>query len=269
MVYDFGGSSGIAFLSDGGFTGAWTGVVNGISVGDTGEEVAAGAGFTVDAATLHAAIDSGDSDTINTLLWSGNDTLTGGDSDDTLRGFAGRDTIIGGNGHDTLSGDAGSDRIVGGAGDDNLFGGTGNDRLFGGTGTDVIVGGAGNDVIGGGAGDDIVTGGAGADTFDFRDIRYIDKDGGDLIADFSHAQGDKIDLHLIDANTGIDGNQDFTFVDGTVTKLAADAAGLVIVSTTDTAGVYAVSLDVNGGGADAVFFVISTEGPLTADDFIL
>ena len=47
----------------------------------------------------------------------------------------------------------------------------------------------GNDTIIGGAGNDTMTGGGGADTFVFRP-----SSGADVVTDFSHAQGDKIDL---------------------------------------------------------------------------
>ncbi len=35
---------------------------------------------------------------------------------------------------------------------------------------------------------------------------------GDTIWDFSHAQGDRIDLSAIDANSSVGGNQAFTFI---------------------------------------------------------
>jgi Ca2+-binding RTX toxin-like protein len=269
MDYTFSPSDGVSFVSDAGFSAAWTGTVNSIvSFGPNGP-LTAGEGFSVDAATLHTAIENGDTDAINALLWSGNDQMTGSASDDTLLGYAGRDTLIGGSGNDTLIGGAGSDRLVGGDGSDNLFGGDGNDRLFGGRGVDVLNGGAGNDVIGGGVGGDTVTGGAGADTFDFRSMAYIQIDGNDLVADFSHAQGDKIDIQMIDAQTAVDGDQAFTYVDNTDGTYAGTAAGTVVVGTTNTTNVFSVSLDTDGGGADRVFYVYSAEGKLAADDFIL
>ena len=73
---------------------------------------------------------------------SGNDNLTGNDSDNVL---AGND------GDDTLSGGAGDDRLIGGVGVDVLLGGEGNDvldargelsvldRLSGGDGVDTLL----------------------------------------------------------------------------------------------------------------------------------
>ena len=55
----------------------------------------------------------------------------------------------------------------------------------------------------GGVGADTMTGGDGADTFDFDFVEhspagFFDRD---VIQDFSHAQGDILDLSFIDANT--------------------------------------------------------------------
>lgn len=69
------------------------------------------------------------------------------------------------------------------------FGLNGNDTITGGSGNDVLVGGKGNDTLIGGAGNDTLTGGLGADTFVFRP-----GDGHDTITDFSHIEGDRIDL---------------------------------------------------------------------------
>lgn len=269
MDYIFSASDGASLVSDASFSAAWTGTINSIIGYDEVGTRTIGAGFAVNAATLQAAIDNGNIDTINALLWSGNDQMTGSDSADTLRGFNGRDTLIGGAGADTLIGDAGSDRMVGGTGSDNLFGGDGNDRMFGGRGIDVLIGGTGNDVLGGGVDGDTVSGGTGADIFDFRAMAYIDADGFDFVSDFSHAQGDKIDVNLIDAQSGTAGDQAFTFVDNTDESYTGTAAGTVVIGVTDTANVYSVSLDTDGGGADAVFFVYSAGGALMAGDFIL
>jgi Ca2+-binding RTX toxin-like protein len=54
---------------------------------------------------------------------------------------------------------------------------------------DHLVGGPGNDILDGKGGDDVLTGGGGSDLFVFKG-GY----GNDTIADFSAAQGDKVDL---------------------------------------------------------------------------
>ena len=56
-------------------------------------------------------------------------------------------------------------------------------------------------------GDDFLTGGSGADEFRYSSVG----DGNDTIMDFVSGT-DKIRLSEIDANTGLAGNQDFTFI---------------------------------------------------------
>ncbi|MFY9178411.1 MAG: type I secretion C-terminal target domain-containing protein, partial [Venatoribacter sp.] len=130
--------------------------------------------------------------------------LNGGDGDDTIYGSSGDDYLVGGNGNDYLEGGAGNDYLSGGAGDDKLHGGAGNDRLvggagndelYGGKGDDILEGGAGNDLLVGGAGNDILTGGLGTDVFKWT-LNNAENGSGDhdVITDFSHAQGDLIDL---------------------------------------------------------------------------
>ncbi|MBR0830454.1 VCBS domain-containing protein [Bradyrhizobium manausense] len=106
------------------------------------------------------------------------DVITGNANANLLRGFAGSDVIHGGDGNDQIEGGQLSNPSLGG-----------NDVLYGEGGNDVIYGGSGNDLIDGGIGNDILTGLAGADTFVFAV-----HDGADQITDFSHAQGDRIDL---------------------------------------------------------------------------
>jgi len=172
---------------------------------------------------------------------TGADTLTGGSGDDALRGDAGDDRLIGDAGNDALNGADGDDRLEGGdgadslrggSGDDQLVGGTGDDRLEGEAGNDAVRGGAGadainggegddnlrgedgNDLIRGGSGSDVVTGGAGADTFQFRAGELTASEGGayDRITDFDAAQGDRIDLRGLDADTTTAGDQAFSLV---------------------------------------------------------
>ncbi|MDT3685581.1 MAG: VCBS domain-containing protein [Pseudorhodoplanes sp.] len=62
-------------------------------------------------------------------------------------------------------------------------------EMTGGAGEDALTGGDKDDTISGGDGNDTLTGGLGADTFVFSP-----GDGRDTITDFSHGQGDRIDL---------------------------------------------------------------------------
>jgi subtilisin family serine protease len=133
-------------------------------------------------------------------------SMTAVEADRVLNGTTRNDTLNGASGNDSLSGMAGNDRLVGLAGNDTLSGLTGNDMLDGGTGNDLLIGGVGRDII---------TGGGGADVFRF--LTLADSAVGssrDMIFDFSRAEGDRIDLAAIDANSRIAGDQAFAFIGG-------------------------------------------------------
>jgi Ca2+-binding RTX toxin-like protein len=165
-------------------------------------------------------------------LWgfSGNDTLKGGGGADQLYGSLGIDTASyvmspegvtvslfngltqGGDAEgDTLSsienlrGSNYADTLVGNNDANVLEGLGGKDQLKGAGGADTLVGGAGADQMTGGAGTDKFILGALADT-------GVTSATMDVIMDFNLAEGDKINLHAIDANGTIAGNQDFTFI---------------------------------------------------------
>ena len=99
------------------------------------------------------------------------------------------------------------------AGDDALYGGGGNDTVRGEGGNDWLDGGTGDDIVRGGAGIDTLTGGSGNDFFDFDAIAESGIGVGlrDIITDFVRGQ-DRIDLSDIDANSGVSGNQAFSFI---------------------------------------------------------
>jgi Ca2+-binding RTX toxin-like protein len=156
--------------------------------------------------------------------------------------------------------------VSGGEGHDTLLGAQEDDVLIGDLGNDTIKGGLGEDTITGGAGFDKMNGGADADTFIFTKNTESIGVNPDIIADFSHAQGDIIDLSLIDANTtgAATGNQAFIF-DGSSAVVAA--------------GHLSYSVDVNGtatvvgyinNDANADFILrLSNVASLVASDFIL
>lgn len=273
MVYSVGDDGTFAFLSDAGFTAPWVGTINGIT-STTGEFGAVSTGFAIDGAAVRDAIADGDPDTLNQLLWSRNDRITGSESNDTLRGFDGSDRVDGGGGSDALIGDAGNDRLLGRSGNDFLTGGSGKDSLFGGVGIDVLSGGSGNDMIAGGGGGDSMTGGTGADTFLYSGLGQLVDDDGELdtIYDFSRTQGDKIDVSLIDADPTLDGDQAYAFLD---VNSAADQtvfAGQLRVNLAEE-NLYVVTLtafsEELGGVRGFEMLVFSADGPLTADDFVL
>ncbi|WP_395676477.1 hypothetical protein [Inquilinus sp.] len=164
------------------------------------------------------------------------------------------------NDHLTIDGGAGNDGINAsglGAGQLGL-------TLAGGAGDDALVGGAGADILHGDTGRDFLAGGAGADRFVFATGDTGLGGSGDRIDDFSHAQGDKIDLSAIDANVVVAGDQAFTFIGaGAFTGVAGQ------LHAVSGGGLTAISGDVNGDGvAD---FTVGLNGTiaLTAADFVL
>ena len=178
----------------------------------------------------------------------GSDELDGGTGADVMWGGAGNDDFMVDNLGDVVHGGIGSDQVwssvdfwlpvdaeelhllsgpaVIGFGNDsnNLIWGNENNNIlsgFGGTdtirgygGDDTIDGGAGLDVLIGGTGRDILSGGAGLDFFVFNDAAETGLTEGtaDVITDFNIAEGDRINLGLVDADAYADGNQAFTFI---------------------------------------------------------
>lgn len=107
------------------------------------------------------------------------------------------------------TGNALANRIDGNAGANILAGGEGRDALRGSAGADTLIGGAGGDMLDGGQGADILEGGAGGDRFFFRSAAEA---AGDIIVDFTAADGDRIDLRSIDANESLSGRQGFAWM---------------------------------------------------------
>jgi Ca2+-binding RTX toxin-like protein len=124
-----------------------------------------------------------------------------------------------------------------------------------------LYGGIGNDVLIGGAGVDRLFGGEGADLFIMLGLSENALDV-DRLVDFSSAQGDRIDLSRIDANTGVDGVQGFRFIG---TGAFTGQAGQLRYEVRD--GQSHVFGDVNGDGTADLSFVVNA-GSLSAGDFI-
>ncbi|MCX7073714.1 MAG: hypothetical protein QX193_01120 [Methylococcales bacterium] len=78
----------------------------------------------------------------------------------------------------------------------------------------LLTGKATNDTLIGGLGLDTLTGGLGSDTFKFNNINEtgITVTIQDIITDFNHSEGDKIDFSAIDANSALANDQAFNFV---------------------------------------------------------
>ena len=176
---------------------------------------------------------------------------TGNSLANRIQGQGGNETITGLGGNDTLQGEAGNDLVSGGDGDDYVYLGAGDDTGSGGEGVDYMTGGAGNDSLAGGGGKDTIQGELGADTMSgglSGDVFAFNN--GDLgttvtdhIVDFSSAQGDKLAMGGIDANTTRTGDQAFTFI-GTAGfhKVAGELRFEVVGGSTCLMG------DTNGDG---------------------
>jgi Ca2+-binding RTX toxin-like protein len=228
------------------------------------------------------------------------ENVSGSQGSDTISGDAGANTLQGWNGNDVLRGRGGADKLDGGAGVDlasywgeatgvtvnlatgigsggnaagdtfvgieNVNGSQGGDTLIGSSGANALNGFESNDVISGGAGKDTLTGGAGADRFVYASIaESVVGANADRIADFSHAQGDTIDLSLIDANTGAPGDQAFTFIG---TGLYTGVAGQLRFAFT-APGVTTIAGDVNGDGVSDFHIQLTGLVALVAADFVL
>ena len=194
--------------------------------------------------------------------YAGNDEILAGSGNDTLDGGVGNDTLDAGKGNDKLLAGAGDDILSGGDGDDNLLAGAGVDNLSGGAGNDTLNGNAGTDTVNGGAGKDILYGGADADLFVFTTVSDSAVAAQDVIRDLRTGEGDRIDLSAIDANSGVAGNDTFTFV-----SALGGAAGELAVS--HVGHKYFVIGDVNGDGvADFSIQVMGTTS-FASSDFVL
>jgi Ca2+-binding RTX toxin-like protein len=207
---------------------------------------------------VQAFIDCTLADNVENLTLKGAAATTG-------TGNALANVIRGTTADNTLNGLGGIDELFGREGDDILSGGGSGDRLEGEAGRDTIDGGGGNDLIVGGTQKDTLTGGAGADTFFFGDGEVgSGASSADIVTDFSQAEGDKIHLRRIDANTGSGGDQNFTFIGtGAFTGVAGQLHYLQAGGNTFVEG------DTDGDGT--VDFVIRLDGlvNLAAGDFVL
>ncbi len=232
---------------------------------------------------------------------TGNFAGDGNDGDNLLTGGAGADTLTGGAGNDTLDGGVGIDSLVGGAGDDTYIvdnagdrveevAGGGNDTVrtslatytlaanienlvytgtgtFAGTGNadaNAITGGARADTLRGGGGADTLTGGGGADRFVLSDATQSPVATPITIADFSTADGDRIDLSGMDANSATPANDSFTFIG---TALFSGVAGEVRIQAVGAD--LQVLGDLNGDGTADFAITLTALTTLVATDIVL
>lgn len=158
----------------------------------------------------------------------------------------------------------GKDKLAGTGSADLMLGGPRSDKLNGHDGRDTLLGGAGRDTLIGGNQGDFLNGGAKADVFVFKQLAdSVVGSQRDVIQDFSHAQGDLIDLSGIDAKQG-SGNQAFDWIGKD--KFDDHKGELHYVQKN---GYLRVEGDTAGNGK--ANFQIELDGPhnLVADDFVL
>jgi Ca2+-binding RTX toxin-like protein len=266
-----------------GFSIAASTVYNAVQAGDyqgLAATMFGGADTMTGSQKVDTLLGLGGDDTLSGL--GGNDVLGGGDGNDVLRGGAGADTLNGGNGTDTVSyytssigvvvnletgkgsgGEAQGDLMTG---IENVSGSQSWDSMIGTTGANVLQGWNGNDYLLGGRGADTLSGGAGADTFLYiGTIHSLVGAGADRITDFSHAQGDKIDLAQIDANTIAAGNQAFSFIGN---GLYTGVAGQLRFAFAQP-GVTTIAGDVNGDKVSDFHINLTGVMAVVAGDFVL
>ena len=171
--------------------------------------------------------------------------------------------FTGGRGDDDITGTGRTDLVQGGEGNDTLRAGGGADTLWGGLGDDRLIGNAGNDVLSGDGGTDRLTGGLGADSFVFSAFSDSIPGVRDTILDFDATQGDRIDLSLIDADSGLAGDQAFAFIGAD----AFTAAGQVRVRA--VTGSIRVDLNLDGDAGVEMAILVRPAQELGAGDFIL
>jgi RTX calcium-binding nonapeptide repeat (4 copies) len=223
------------------------------------------------------AIDTGDgADSVNNsgaivgdvYLGGGADLYraVGGSVDGIIYAGAGDDRLFvgdvaaivdGGDGADSVLGGAGFDRLSGGNGDDALYGGEGRDALIGGRGADILFGGEGKDRLFGGAGQDLLHGGGGDDVFAFA--RTLESSGVAAEADriLDYAEGDTIDVSLIDADTALSGDQAFAWIGSAAFSGAAGQ-----LRTEVSGGDTIIACDVDGDAvADFALVVVGVADP--------
>ncbi|QNM83782.1 hypothetical protein H8M03_05530 [Sphingomonas sabuli] len=210
--------------------------------------------------------------------------ISGNALDNVLSGGSGADLLSGQQGDDAYIVDDAGDRTVeeAGAGRDRVYTsiswaldanvedafarGSADIALTGNGLGNVIVGNAGDNVLNGRGGSDSLRGGQGSDTFLFRNGEFggVSASTADRVMDFSHAQGDRLDFHLVDANAALAGDQAFAFIG---TGVFTGAAGQLRYQMSN--GNTYVYGDTNGDGAADFMVRLDGNHGLLGSDFIL
>ena len=198
------------------------------------------------------------------------DKLTGTSGANLIDGGAGNDTMTGGAGNDTYlvrdTGDkvveasaAGTDLVLSYAASYTLAANVENGSIKS-TGIATLRGNTLDNVLTAGTGKNLLAGGGGHDIFVFTALAdtTAESASADTISDF--LSGDRIDLSLLDANTGAAGNNAFS---GTLVSDFTAAGQLKLVS-----GVLYGNTDSNPGTAEFAINLTNVTA-LSAQDFIL
>ncbi|PSH60477.1 type I secretion C-terminal target domain-containing protein [Phyllobacterium endophyticum] len=143
--------------------------------------------------------------------------------------------------------------VVGGPGDDVLYGMDGDDFLWGGPGHDRLYGGSGGDFFGF---IDSISGG---------DNGSATQRGGDEICDFSHAEGDHIDLSGILTNGATDKGNHVHYIGK---EAFSGTAGEIRYDFVEDYGVK-IFVDTNGDKTSDFWIGLLGVSSLDASDFLL
>jgi Ca2+-binding RTX toxin-like protein len=206
---------------------------------------------------------------------NGNNDIFGTSTGDTIFAYGGEDYVDAGMGDDYVQGGDGNDVLWGGGGNDELYGGNDNDQLFGSVGDDMLNGGAGNDLLFGGIGQDTMTGGLGADKFVISTYHFSETPDStpadpDYITDFSHAQGDIIDVSQIDAVWSFSPiNQAFKFIGSGAFSGQGGELRYEIHDIKPGYHYTSIMGDMNGDGVADLQINVAGKIDFTASDFIL
>jgi Ca2+-binding RTX toxin-like protein len=120
-----------------------------------------------------------------------------------------------------------------------------------------LAGNSGNDILKGGNGQDSLSGGDGKDIFSFGGGKQTTNKAPDLVTDFSHAEGDKIDLAAAySGNFSFIGTQAFSKVAGQLHYAVSGEDALV-------------SGDINGDGKGDFTIELTGVTSLVKGDFVL
>ncbi|QNM83783.1 M10 family metallopeptidase C-terminal domain-containing protein [Sphingomonas sabuli] len=206
---------------------------------------------------------------------NGNNVLNGGLGADVMTGAGGNDIYYVENAgdHTVEASGGGRDRVYStvawsleAAVEDLFLRGTASIAGRGNAIDNVIVGNGGNNVLDGRAGADSLRGSLGSDTFTFRTGEFggMSASTADRVMDFSHAQGDRLDFHLVDANAALAGDQAFAFIG---TGAFTGAAGQLRYQMSN--GNTYVYGDTNGDGAADFMVRLDGSHTLVGGDFIL